>query len=46
MLREIVRVITIIVCFLDILYVLTLDPKIAIVRIMFLIGVVWAWKLY
>jgi hypothetical protein len=30
----------------DILYVFAIDPKIALGRIIVLIAIVWAWKLY
>lgn len=46
MLRKIVKVLTYVVIGMDILYLLTRQPEYALTRIIFLILIVWAWKLY
>lgn len=46
MLKKIVKTIIAVAYFLDIIYLLTRDPSLAIGRIILLIIVVWAWKLY
>jgi len=46
MFRKIVKTIIAVVMLGDILYVLAIDPRIALVRIIILIAIVWAWKLY
>ena len=46
MLRKIFKTFAVAVMFVDILYVFTIDPKIALGRIIVLIAIVWAWKLY
>ncbi len=46
MFRKIVKSFTVVVMTVDVLYVLTLDPFMALGRIVFLIAIVWAWKLY
>jgi hypothetical protein len=46
MFRKIVKAFITLVMFGDILYVFAIDPKIALGRIIVLIAIVWAWKLY
>jgi hypothetical protein len=46
MFRNIFKIFTIVVMVVDVLYVFSIDPKIALGRVIFLIGIVWAWKLY
>jgi hypothetical protein len=46
MLKKIFKIFTIIVLVVDVLYVFSINPKIALGRVIFLIGIVWAWKLY
>jgi len=46
MLRKIVKAFIVFMTFGDILYVFAIDPKIALGRIIVLIAIVWAWKLY
>lgn len=46
MFRSAFKIFAYVVMALDILYVFTVDPRIALGRVIFLALVVWAWKLY
>jgi len=46
MLRKIVKGLITLVMFGDILYVFAINPRIALGRIIILVLIVWAWKLY
>jgi len=46
MFRKLVKTSVAVMMLGDILYVFTIDPKIALGRIIVLIAIVWAWKLY
>jgi hypothetical protein len=46
MFRKLVKTSVAVMMLGDILYVFAIDPKIALGRIIVLIAIVWAWKLY
>jgi len=46
MFRTFVKIAVYVLVCLDILHSLTIDPKAALVRVVFVASVVWAWKLY
>jgi len=46
MIRKIVKAFIMFMMFTDILYVFSIDPRIALGRIIVLALIVWAWKLY
>jgi hypothetical protein len=46
MFRTFLKITVYILLCIDILHSLTIDPKAALVEVVFVASVVWAWKLY